>query len=124
MAWVEPDGIAPIEGVKKVGGAPEVEHPDEREPQSAPEPGQGQQGEQGSNQIAVGGGAGPGGGQLGRHDTGHQERQADEAERMEKKKRPQGLSARPASQLRPEIRCGHSGPGDKAKGNANSEQFQ
>jgi hypothetical protein len=124
VAGVEPDRITLIEGVKKVRGAPQVEHPDEREPQPALEPGQGQQSEQGSNKIAVGGGAGPGGRQLGRHDTGHQERQADEAESVETKKRPQGLGARPASQLRPEIGRRHNAPGDEAESNAGPEQFQ
>src|SRR5262249_9531088 len=47
----EPDGVALIESVEEIGGAPQVEHPDQGHPPPAPQAGQREQGEHRGDEI-------------------------------------------------------------------------
>src|SRR5262249_53556859 len=79
----EPDGVALIESVEEIGGAPQVEHPDQGHPPPAPQAGQREQGEHRGDEITVGGRARERDRQLRRDHAGHQECQADKAEAVQ-----------------------------------------
>src|SRR5262249_46633537 len=57
LTWSKPDGIALIESVEEIGGAPQVEHPDQGNPPLAPQGGQREQGQRRGDEITIGGGA-------------------------------------------------------------------
>src|SRR5262245_59589882 len=50
----KPDRVALIESIEEIGGAPQVEHPDQGNPPLAPQGGQREQGQRRGDEITVG----------------------------------------------------------------------
>jgi hypothetical protein len=122
LTRLEPNPIALIEGVKQIRGAPQVEHPGERQSQPPRQRRQSQQGEDRRNEIAVRGGARKSSRQVRRDDAGHQKCQADEPETVQEDQRPQCVGKRLAGEPRPDVPRRDKPPGDEAEGDTGSVQ--
>src|SRR5215471_7657422 len=118
----KPDGIALIESIEEIGGAPQVEHPHQGHPPLAPQGGQREQGQDRGDEIAVGSRTRKSRRQLRCDNAGHQECQADKAEAVQDKERAQRVDARLAAQVWPEVSRSDDSPRKEAHRHADSEQ--
>src|SRR5262245_55636354 len=79
VTGLESSGVALVEGMKKVRGTPDVEHPNKKRSCSGMQACQADQCERGSHDIAVSSRLGEGGRQIGRDHARYQECQTNEA---------------------------------------------
>src|SRR5271163_1248247 len=104
-----------------IGEAPQVEYPGCDDARPAGQQGQRQQSERRGDDIAIGGAFGESRRQIGGHDAGDQERQADEAERMKHEQRPQGFVAASAAQFRQDQATGDYTPSNETENDADKK---
>src|SRR5580704_1712829 len=107
--------------MEDVGGAPKIEYPGRDDAKPAGQQDQRQQSERRGDDIAIGGAFGESRRQIGGHDAGDQERQADEAERMKHEQRPQGFVAASAAQFRQDQASGDCTPGNETEDDADKK---
>src|SRR5580704_1223255 len=104
-----------------IGETPKIEYPGRDDAKPAGQQDQRQQSERRGDDIAIGGAFGESRRQIGGHDAGDQERQADEAERMKHEQRPQGFVAASAAQFRPDQATGDYTPSNETEDDADKK---
>src|SRR5271169_1195058 len=107
--------------MEDIRAAPKIEYPGRDDAKPAGQYGQRQQSEHRGDDIAVGGAFGESRRQIGGHDAGDQERQADEAQGMKHEQRPQGFVAASAAQFRQDQTTGDYTPSNETEDDANKK---
>src|SRR5580704_644320 len=107
--------------MEDIGGAPKIEYPGRDDAKPAGQQDQRQQSERRGDDIAIGGAFGESRRQIGRHDAGDQEGQADKAERMKHEQRPQGFVAGSAAQFRQDQATGDYTPSNETENDADKK---